>query len=617
MKCGWRWVCVVTVLLGGCSRQPGEPSALRQGSSPEVFSEQSAAAGLDFVHFNGMSGEHYFNEMMGGGAALFDYDNDGDLDLYLVQGNLLGPDKTMSDALFEPGHPLPLTDRLYRNDSALDDNGRMKLTFTDVTARSSIKAYGYGMGVAAADYDNDGWTDLYITNFGSNQLLRNNGDGTFADLTEISGADDSRWSVPAVFFDYDRDSWLDLYVGNYVEFSLASSKTCRSETGSEVYCSPLSYRPEADRLLRNRGGEEDGAVRFEDVSRLIDSEGQLGGALGVVAADFNADGWLDVYVANDGLPNHLWINQGQGQGQGQRQGQAQGQVTFQNQAVLAGAAVNERGEAEASMGLDAADFDGDGDEDLLVTHLSRETNTVYINDGKGLFEEGSIKTGLGKASWEFTGFGTAWVDYDNDGWLDLFVANGAVTDLEALVRAGDPYPLHQTNQLFHNLGNGRFEEVTAGAGAVFELSEVSRGAAFGDIDNDGDLDIVVANNNGPVRLLINEIGAQSSWIGLRLLGEAGPRDMLGARAEISRPGTASLWRRVRTDGSYASANDPRILAGLGESATVARVRVYWPNGSTEEWHSLPSNRRYTLLQRGMGSEHESPQLEILGSQHVK
>ncbi|MCP4205127.1 MAG: CRTAC1 family protein [bacterium] len=587
MKHAWSGVCTSLLLVAGCESPERESPAVGEFREAAIFVEQAAETGLDFVHFNGMTGEHFFNEMMGGGAALFDYDNDGDLDLYLVQGHLLGSDKTLKDASFQPEHPLPLTDRLYRNDLALDSDETPVLRFTDVTARSSIESYGYGMGVAAADYDNDGWTDLYVTNYGGNQLLRNNGDGTFSDLTETSRTDDSRWSVPAVFFDYDRDSWLDLYVGNYVEFSLASARTCRSETGSQVYCSPLAYRPQADRLLHNRGASASGMVRFEDVSRLIDPETEIGATLGVAAADFNTDSLPDLYVANDGLPNHLWINQGQ----------KRGETTFRNEAVLAGAAVNERGEAEASMGLDVADFDGDGDEDLLVTHLSRETNTVYVNNGEGLFEDASFTSGLGEASWEFTGFGTSWMDYDNDGWLDIFVANGAVVDLEHQVRVGDPYPLHQTNQLFRNLGQGRFEEVTDHAGAAFDLSEVSRGAAFGDIDNDGDIDIVVANNNGPVRLLINQIGSDASWIGLRLLGGARPRDMLGARAKISPSRKPPLWRRARSEGSYASARDPRILAGLGGETEAEKVQIYWPDGRISVRHSLPANRHYILRQR--------------------
>jgi hypothetical protein len=303
----------------------------------------------------------------------------------------------------------------------------------------------------------------------------------------------------------------------------------------------------------------------------------------VVTADFNGDGWMDIYVANDGDPNQLWINLREGR--------------FRDEALLAGVAVNMDGATEAGMGVDAGDFDGDGDEDLFMTHDLRETNTIYVNDGQGWFEDRSISTGLGPPSKPYTGFGTAWFDYDNDGWLDLLVVNGAVRSPDA-ASVDDPYPLQQTNQLFANLGNGRFKEVTRQAGAVFALAEVGRGAAFGDVDNDGDQDILVANNSGPVRLLLNHVGSRHPWLGLRLLDKAG-RDALGARVVLRMDTGRSLSRRVRTDASYASANDPRLLFGIGEHAKVESVRVYWPSGRVEDWSSLPA-RRYTTVREGTG-----------------
>ena len=532
------------------SVSPGEPGLT------EPFIDATVSAGLDFQHINGMSGEFYFSEMVGGGVALFDYDNDGDLDVYLVQGHLLGPDMEPGDASFEAGLQGPLTDRLYRNDL---DGG--SLGFTDVTTASGLDARGYGMGVATGDIDNDGWVDLYVSNFGPNQLWRNNGDGTFADHTVVSGTNDARWSVSSAFLDYDRDGWLDLFVGNYVNYSVANNVECFNNV--RTYCGPDGFVPVPDRLFRNRG---DGT--FEDATAVSQVGTEYGPALGVATADLDGNGWIDIYVANDLSENRSWMNQGDG--------------TFRNTGLFNGSALNDAGDAEAGMGVDAGDFDGDGDEGLFVSHLVTQTNTLYVNDGTGLFEDQSVRTGLGPPSLPFTGFGTSWFDYDNDGWLER-----------------DPYPLHQTNQLFHNLGTGRFEEVTDRAGAAFEPSEVSRGAAFGDIDNDGDLDAVVTNNNGPARLLLNAVGNRNRWLGLRMLGADVARDMLGTRVAVMRAAGEPLWRRVRSDGSYASANDPRVLVGLGADVEVRAVRAVWPTRLTEEWTDVPLDV-WSTLREGTG-----------------
>jgi hypothetical protein len=564
------------VLVVACAPAPDDTSGsatVESSPNPEaaLFIEGARAAGLDFAYFNGMSGEHYFNEVMGGGAALFDYDNDGDLDVYLVQGHMLGPS----------AHSESLTDRLYRNDLEVGSDGIRRLQFTDVTGESRIESYGYGMGVTAGDYDNDGWIDLYVTNFTSNVLLRNRGDGTFEDTTEASGANDGRWSVAAVFLDFDRDGWLDLYVGNYVDFSLAAHTPCPRPSGALTYCGPGAYRPLPDSLFRNRG---DGT--FEDVSGSSGIRSEVGTGLGAVAADLDADGWIDLYVANDLMSNQLWINRHDG--------------TFENRALLAGVAVNQDGQPEASMGVDAGDFDGDGDADLVLTHLNQETNTLYVNDGQGLFEDVSTLSGLGLASLKYTGFGTSWFDYDNDGWLDLLVVNGAVVGMDSLIREGDLYPLHQTNQLFRNVGGERFEEVTAEAGSLFSTSEVSRGAAFGDVDNDGDTDVLIVNSNAPVRLLLNQAGTGTPWLGLRIVGAG--RDMLGAEVVVRREGAPLLWRRVHADGSYASASDPRVLVGTGAAAVTA-VEVRWPDGTVEEWSEVEAGRYQTLVQ-GEGEQGE-------------
>jgi hypothetical protein len=503
----------------------------------DLFVDAAAQSGLDFVHFNGMSGEMYFPEMMGQGGALFDYDNDGDLDAYFVQGAVLGTGK--------PVIPAP-RGRLYRNDS---------LHFVDVTEKSGLDARDYGMGVATGDIDNDGWVDLYLTNYGANRMYRNNGDGTFADVTQRTGTGDPRWSVSASFFDMDRDGWLDLYVANYVDWSVEKNPKCFAASSRRDYCGPADFPPLPHSLYRNRG---DGT--FEDVSARAGIARQPGPGLGVIAFDADRDGWTDVYVANDGAPSFLWMNQRDG--------------TFRDDALLAGAAVNRRGQPEAGMGVDAGDFDADGDEDIFITHLTGETNTLYVNDGTGMFEDRSTETGAALGSLPFTSFGTSWIDYDNDGWLDLFITSGAVRIQES--QAGDPFPLAQTDQLYRNAG-GRLEEVPG----VFKAPGVGRGAAFGDVDNDGDTDILVLYNNGPARLLLNQVGGQRPWIGVD--------DVPGARVEVLRPGAPALWRRSHTDGSYASASDPRVVVGLGDKPLSA-VRIHRLGGKVEEWRGLPAGR---------------------------
>jgi hypothetical protein len=354
---------------------------------------------------------------------------------------------------------------------------------------------------------------------------------------------------------------------------------------------------------------------------------EYGPALGVSTADFNRDGWIDIYVANDGAPTQLWINQGargqggqgaRGQGgQGARgqggqeargQGGQEAHVAFKNTALLAGAGISAEGRAKASMGVDAGDFDADGDDDLFIGELTGQGADLYVNDGSGVFTEASAQAGLRLRTLPFTGFGAAWFDADNDGLLDLAVVNGAVTHTAEALAAKEHFRLQQRRQLFHNVGKGRFEEITARAGPAFSMEEVGRGAAFGDLDNDGDTDIVVSNDNGPVRVLVNEIGSKAHWIGLRLLtaglaeakgGGGGGRDALGARVAITRGDGVVMWRRARADGSYASANDPRVLAGLGATRAPVTVRVYWPGGRVEEWTGVAPDG-YASLREGGG-----------------
>jgi hypothetical protein len=525
-----------------------------------------------------MSGEHYYPEMIGSGAALFDYDNDGDLDIFIVQGAMLGPGKTLADAMFAPHGPLGC--RLFRNDTVTNSDGTRTLKFSDVTLESGIDARDYGMGVAAGDFNNDGWVDLYITNFGHNQLWRNNGDGTFTDVTQTSGTDVLGWSTSAAFVDFDHDGWLDLFVGNYVNFRFADIKKCSSESGAPDYCGPLAYDPLPNRLFRNR---RDGT--FEDVTAKSQIGREFYGALGVVCADFNGDGLIDIYVANDERPNLLWINQGDG--------------TFKNQALLAGCALDAHGLPQSSMGVDAGDVDNDGYEDLLVTNLSGEYADLYRNGGQGWFDDRSMESGLAALTMPYTGFGAGFLDYDNDGWLDIFIANGAVRTIESQARAGNRFPLGQRSLLLRNLANGRFKDVSQTGGHVFDLLEVSRGAAFGDIDNDGDTDVLLVNNNGPARLLINNVGHRKHWLGLRMVGEKVNRDILGTGVALFRPNAPTLWRRVRTDGSYCSAHDPRVSFGLGDSSEVSTIRAHWVSGRIEEWRGLAIDR-YTTLREGTG-----------------
>ncbi len=559
-------------LVLGCQTPPHPV----EGDSP-LFADVAEEVGLDFVHFNGMSGELHIVEMMGPGVALLDYDGDGDLDVYLRQGEPLAPQAGRGVSSSVPDRAAR-GDRLYRNDP-LRAGSEAALRLLDVAAAAGIGPLGYGMGVATGDIDNDGLLDLYLTNFGSNRLLRNRGDGAFEDVTAVSGTDDPRWSVPALFADLDLDGWLDLYVGSYADFDLAHPQHCQRRDSLPDYCGPRSYRPLPARLFRNRG---DG--RFEDRTAAAGLAGHAGYALGAVAFDADQDGWPDLYVANDSQENFLWRGQGDG--------------TFREEALLRGCAVNAAGLAEASMGIAPGDFDADGDEDLLLTHLTGETNTLYANHG-GEFRDSSLASGLGPPSLPWTGFGTVWIDGDGDGWQDLVTVNGAVRVLDEQARAGDPLPLRQPKQWFQNLGDGTFREEGARSGTAFTDLRVGRGAASGDLDNDGDADLVVTNNHGPAELLRNGAAQDRPWLGVRLVSAHGGRDALGARLELHRVAAPPLVRWARTEGSYASASDPRILAALGPATEVERLRVRWPGGRMQEF--LPGRRNvYVTLYESEG-----------------
>ena len=556
------------------------PDAGGQQAIP--FVDITSESGPDFVHVNGATGELLLPEVIGAGGALFDFDNDGDLDLFVVQSGTIpsrgsglgtrdsglgtrdskfGADTTTSK---EP------RSRLYRNDPS--PGGRTRFRFTDVTERSGIVMAGYGMGAATGDFDNDGWIDLYVTALGSNRLFRNTGNGTFTDVTARSGTDDPRWSTSAAFFDYDGDGWLDLFVVNYVDFKAEMKRGCFSASSARDYCNPAVYDPVAAKLLHNN---RDGT--FSDVTMRAGIDRAPGRGLGVLASDVNGDGWTDLYVANDGDPNRLWINE-------------RGSGVFQDEALLSGLALSRTGQPQGSMGVDAADVDGDGDEDLFVTNLDNEGNTLYLNVGKGLFEDRTVEFGLFKLG--FTGFGTRFIDYDNDGWLDLVVVNGAVRHLSSQVQQGDPYPLKQRSQLFRNDRGRRFQDVSDTAGPAFAQLQVARGAATGDLDNDGDTDIVVFNNSGPLRVLLNDVGSRRHWLGIRAIDSRYRRDALHSRVTLA--GGRSVHKTIQTDGSYCVANDPRVLFGLGSESRTQTVRVQWAGGQMEEFRDLAVDRYWVL-----------------------
>ena len=530
--------CLVLAASGGCKREgAGRPAPESTGA---WFTDVTAESNVDFRHVFAVRQKHYFPEIMSGGVALLDYDNDGNLDLYFIQGGDL--DKSIPN---RPGN------RMYRN--------RGDGTFEDVTVATGTGDTGYGMGCACGDYDRDGDVDLYVTNVGPNVLYRNNGDGTFTDVTQEAGVADPAWGTSAAFVDYDGDGWLDLFIVNYVDWTATRELKCKSRLDQKDYCHPSSYQaPTADSLYRNLG---DGT--FANVSQPS--------GIGVASGDFNADGRLDFFVANDAMPNQLWLNQGDGR--------------FVDDALMAGCALNHSGASEGGMGVMAVDFDYDGDLDLFVSHLRDESNTLYVNSA-GLFTDTTPALGLEAPSLAFTGFGLGFADFDHDGLLDVFVANGRVTLIEPIRDATKPYG--EENQLFAGQADGRFVEVLPRGGTPGLLPASSRGAAFGDIDNDGDIDIVIANRGTYAHLLRNDAGVRGNWIMFRVLGERGIY-AIGADVRIDVAGTIQS-RRVQRAYSYCSSNDPRVHFGLSQSERIDKVTVRWPDGSEETFGPFSSNQ---------------------------
>ena len=541
-----------------CAPAPnsGAPPATTT-TSPPWFEDVAAARGINFVHRSGHETGHPLPEIMGGGAALFDIDGDRDLDLLLVQsGTMAAPPGTPA------GH------KLYRN--------RGDGAFEDATDGSGVgTAPGYGMGAATGDYDNDGDVDVYLTNLGSNVLLQNDGKGRFADVTRTAGVAGSGWSTSATFADLDADGDLDLFVTRYLDWRIEIERECYSLTGLADYCSPKNYDvPTSDLLFRNNG---DGT--FTDISRTAGLATAVGNGLGVIADDANNDGRLDIFVANDGTPNHLWMNLGS--------------MRFAESALMSGVAIDQDGAPKAGMGVHAADVDDDGDNELIVMNLDTESDSFFRNEGK-FFVDDTVKVGLRVVSRRFTRFGVALLDFDNDGLIDLYEANGRV-GLQAETFAKDPYA--EPNLLFRGVSGGRFEEVTPRGGTLQPLMSTSRAAAFGDVDNDGGIDIVVANRDAAPYLLRNVAPNRGHWLTLRVLERSG-RDALGAVVSIA-TGARTLRRDVRAGYSYLAANDPRVHVGLGDVTKVESITVRWVDGTRETFGPFEADR-IVDIRRGSG-----------------
>jgi hypothetical protein len=517
----------------------------------QIFRDVAESWGVRFRHHHGGSGTRYTVETMCGGLATFDYDRDGDLDLFFVDGGEL------------PGYEgEPARSRLLRNDEG---------SFTDVTESSGIMVTTYGMGVATGDADGDGNVDLYVTAFGPNQLFLNRGDGTFEDATAASGLADPLWSASAAFADTDGDGDLDLYVANYLDFEIAKHRECRdANNGVPIYCPPKTYAGAEDRFYRNRG---DGT--FDEVSAavgLIPMENMAG--LGVIFGDVDRNGWVDIYVANDEEPNLLFLNLGDG--------------VFEDQGLLSGTAVSERGQVEAGMGVDLGDVDGDGLQDIVVTNFEKESNGLYRNLGGGLFVDNRYPSNVAESSLLMLAFGVALIDIDHDGDLDLVIGNGHVRD-NAEQFGASRYA--QRNQVLLNDGGGRFSEA---AEVGFETIRVTRGLAYGDLDNDGDMDVVTVSSNDWAEAQENVAGSEAGgWLQVDLAGRGGNPRALGAAAELEAGGKKQT-REVRAAASYLSQNTTTLHFGLGDETVVDRLDLTWPDGHHQSFTRLPVRRRLVV-----------------------
>ena len=518
------------------------------------FENVTQKSGIDFTLTSGSPSKAYILESMSGGLGFIDYNNDGWIDIYLVNGSTLEAERLKNNRA---------SDRLYRNNK----NG----TFTDVTEQTGVRDNRWGMGVCVGDINNDGFEDLYVTNFGFNILYLNNGDGTFRDFSKESGTDDPSWSSSAAFGDYDKDGDLDLYVSNYLEFDVHNlpqdNPLCRYRS-LKVQCGPRGLTPTAHRFYENQGnGKFVDATEKSGIGRARPCFG-----LGVVWGDYDNDGDLDIFVANDSTPNYLFRNNGD--------------KTFSEVALLAGVALSEDGREQASMGVDFGDYDNDGDLDLFVTSFSEDYDTLYRNEGNGQFSDVSYAASIGETTWSYLAWGTQFVDFDLDGWLDLVIANGHVYPEVDRAQLGTSY--RQRNLLFRNLRRGKFEEASNQAGPGFEKAQSGRGLAVGDINNDGQMDLLIANLDAPPALLLNR-NALGNWILLKLRGSKSNRSAVGARV---RAWTGSLvqMREVKSGGSYQSQNDLRVHFGLGSAKTIDQLEIRWPSGKVQTMKDVKANQ---------------------------
>ncbi|UCE59056.1 MAG: CRTAC1 family protein [Phycisphaerales bacterium] len=554
-------LAVIAAMPGGCRKsKPTEVTELE--SVAEVWFEDVAVeSGITFVHVSGHRVRHLFPESVVGGGAMFDYDRDGDLDVYVVQCGTV-----------EQGVKSRAGNKLYRNEG----NG----TFVDVTTEARVGDLRCGMGCTCADYDSDGDVDLYVSNYGSNVLYRNDGDGTFSDVTAQAGVGDPSYSASSGFIDYDRDGRLDLFVVNYVHWSPEREIDCFNAAGELNYCKPTNYQaPARDTVYHNLGNG-----KFEEVSRSVGIGTVFGNGLGLAWADFNMDGWMDVFVANDATPNQLWINTTKG--------------GFVDEALIAGCSLNAHGMTEAGMGVIALDIENDGDVDLFMGHLRAESNTLYKYQD-GWFEDATSVVGLEAPSFAFTTFGLGFADFDHDGYLDLYTANGAIISPEKPYDPSDSFA--EPNLLYRGLGNDRFEEITPRGGTRELLVATSRGASFGDMDNDGDIDVLVVNKDARPHLLRNVADKRGGWIMFSVLDNHGS-EALGATVRVD-VGQRRQWRLVQATYSYCSSNDPRVHFGLGDAGRVDAVSVRWPDGKEESFGGFAASAVHTL-RRGGGNKRQ-------------
>ena len=524
-------------------------------SADPIFVDVTQSAGITFEHTDGRSGKRLFNEFLGSGGGFFDFDDDGDLDIYLVNGAI-----QTNKAQNKVPHNV-----LYRN------NGDG--TFSDVTQNSGVGSTSYGTGATVADYDNDGDLDLYLTNFGKDQLYQNNGDSTFTDVTSQAGVENLNWGTSCAFADVDNDGFLDLYIANYAKYDPTNDKPCY-ERGVHVYCGPHAYPPVHDTLYKNNG---DGT--FTDVSELYrpsDLIPQHG--LGVTFGDYDADGDADIYIANDQDPNFLFRNEGNGK--------------YIEIALISGVCYNDMGKEEAGMGTDFGDYNNDGQLDLTVSNYQTETNTLYHNHDRDFFVDNTIVSGIAEITHGYLGWGIKFFDYDNDGYQDIFVANGHLMDNISALEKHVTYP--QKNLLFRNLGDGTFENVITQEDGL-ALKKVSRGAAIGDYDNDGDLDILVTNCNQRPDLLQNVVGNQNNWVQIQVIGKKTNRSGIGTKIKVV-TGTHIQFREIQSSGSYLSFHDLRAHFGVGKSELIDLIEIKWLSGEITQFKNIVVNKNYLAVE---------------------